>query len=123
VWTDRVAAGAVLDNLLSNAVKYSPKGGRIWVQVTAHEGEVVCSVRDEGPGLSPEEQGQLFKPGVKLSSVPTGGEPSAGYGLAVAKSLATRLSGDVWCQSEPGKGSVFSFKLPAAERVQETNSA
>jgi signal transduction histidine kinase len=113
-WTDRVAAAAVLDNLLSNAVKYSPVGGRIWVRVAADETHVVCSVRDEGPGLSAEEQAQLFKPGVRLSSVPTGGEPSAGYGLAVARTLASRLGGEIWCESRPGEGAVFRLRLPAA---------
>jgi signal transduction histidine kinase len=113
VRTDRVAAAAVLDNLLSNAVKYSPGGRRIWVRVSAEGPDVICSVRDEGPGLSADERAQLFKPGVRLSSVPTAGEPSSGYGLAVARSLASRLGGDIWCESEPGKGAVFSFKLPA----------
>ena len=112
--TDRVAAAAVLDNLVSNAVKYSPRGGRIWVDVAADGPHVVVSVRDEGPGLGPEERALLFKPGVRLSSVPTGGEPSAGYRLAVAKTLAERLGGDVWCESELGNGAIFSFRLPGA---------
>src|SRR5262249_46437221 len=78
VWTDRVAVAAVLDNLLSNAVKYSPPQKRIWVQVTDAPAHLVCTVRDEGPGLSAEEQARLFQRGVRLSPVPTGGEPSTG---------------------------------------------
>ncbi|MHB9074326.1 MAG: sensor histidine kinase [Desulfobaccales bacterium] len=112
VWTDRVAAGAVLDNLLSNALKFSQPGKNIRITLHKEQDSVVCSVCDEGPGLSPEEQAQLFQPGVQLSPVPTGGESSTGYGLAVAKELVEQMGGSIWCESEPGKGSCFSVRLP-----------
>ena len=113
VWTDRVAVAAVLDNLLSNAVKYSPPGRRIWVQVQGDRSSASCSVQDEGPGLSQEEQARLFQRGVRLSPRPTGGEPSTGYGLAVAKELIEQLGGAIWCVSTQGQGACFSFRLPA----------
>jgi len=113
VWTDCVAVAAVLDNLLSNAMKYSPPGTRIWVQVQGDNTSASCSVQDEGPGLSQEEQAQLFQRGVRLSSIPTAGEPSMGYGLAVAKELIEQLGGTIWCVSTPGQGACFSFRLPA----------
>jgi len=113
VWTDRVAAGAVLDNLLSNALKFSPPGKNVHISLHNEQDSIVCRVCDEGPGLSPEEQAQLFQRGVRLSPVPTGGEPSSGYGLAVAKELVEQLGGSIWCESEPGKGSCFSVRLPA----------
>ena len=112
-WTDRVAVAAVLDNLLSNAVKYSPPGRRIWVQVQGDRTSASCSVQDAGPGLSQEEQARLFQRGVRLSPLPTGGEPSTGYGLAVAKELIEQLGGTIWCVSTPGQGACFSFRLPA----------
>ena len=118
VWTDPVAAGAVLDNLLSNAVKYSIPGKQIWVQMHGELTSVVCSVRDEGPGLSQEDQAKLFQRGVQLSSVPTGGEPSSGYGLAVAKELIDKLGGDLWCESTLGTGARFSFRLPVFQEKQ-----
>jgi signal transduction histidine kinase len=117
VWTDRVAVVAVLDNLLSNAVKYSPPGMRIWVHVQGDQTSARCSVQDEGPGLSPEEQAQLFQRGVRLSPVPTGGEPSMGYGLAVAKELVEQLGGAIWCVSRPGQGACFSFRLPGYQEL------
>ena len=79
---------------------------------------VVCSVRDEGPGLSQEDQAKLFQRGVQLSSVPTGGEPSSGYGLAVAKELIDKLGGDLWCESTLGTGARFSFRLPVFQEKQ-----
>jgi hypothetical protein len=93
VWTDPVAVGAVTDNILSNAVKYSFPGGRILVKVWEEVTSTVCSVCDEGPGLSQEDQTKLFQCGVRLSAVPRGGEPSTGYGLAVAKELVDNLGG------------------------------
>jgi signal transduction histidine kinase len=80
--------------------------------VRRDQDSVICSVQDEGPGLSQEEQAQLFQRGVRLSPVPTGGEPSTGYGLAVAKELSERLHGAIWCVSAPGQGACFLFRLP-----------
>jgi two-component system, sensor histidine kinase and response regulator len=115
VWTDPVAVAAIMDNLLSNAVKYSFPGMKIWVQLREEASSVVCSVRDEGPGLNQEDQTRLFQRGVRLSSVPTGGESSNGYGLAVAKELIDKLAGDLWCESTVGAGACFSFRLPKYE--------
>jgi signal transduction histidine kinase len=112
VWTDRVATAAVLDNLFSNAVKYSAPGKRIWVEVAAQQNWVVLRVRDEGPGLSQEDQAQLFQRGMQLNSKPTAGEPSTGYGLAVAKELIEKLGGEIWCESVMGQGACFCFRLP-----------
>ena len=116
VQTDRVLVAAVLDNLLSNAVKYSSAGARIFVTVEAARDGVACRVRDEGPGLSAEEQTRLFRPGVRLGPVPSGGEPSSGYGLAIAKGFTDQLGGELTCESAPGRGTTFSFWLPRAQR-------
>ncbi len=116
VWTDRVAAGAVLDNLLSNAMKFSPPGKQIILAAKGEPDSVVVSVCDEGPGLSQEEQAQLFKPGVQLSPKPTAGEPSTGYGLAVAKKLVDQLGGQIWCESTPGRGACFFVRLPTYQK-------
>jgi signal transduction histidine kinase len=112
VRTDRVATAAVLDNLLSNAVKYTPPGKRVWVRVLPETEHVVVSVQDEGPGMSAEDRAKLFQRGVRLTAVPTGGEPSTGYGLAVAKDLVGQLGGEIWCDSQPEQGACFSVRLP-----------
>jgi signal transduction histidine kinase len=112
IQTDSVVVDAVLDNLLTNAIKYSPPGKQIRIRVTVEPDAVVCSIQDEGPGLSPEDQARLFQRGVRLSTMPTGGESSTGYGLAVAKELITRLGGTLWCDSRLGEGATFSFRLP-----------
>jgi len=112
IQTDRVLVAAVLDNLLSNAVKYSPQDKRVWVDVQGERDGAVCRVRDEGPGLSQAEQARLFLPGVPLGTMPSGGEPSSGYGLAIAKRFADQLGGEITCVSAPGQGATFSFWLP-----------
>jgi signal transduction histidine kinase len=109
---DRIAVATVLDNLLSNAVKYSPPGKRVWVWVKSEQDYVVCEVRDEGPGLSAEDQARLFREGERLGPRPTGGEPSTGYGLAISRDLIARMGGRIWCESKPGQGAVFAFQLP-----------
>lgn len=120
VWADRVAVAAIMDNLLSNAVKYSEPGKRVWVRVRREENQGVCSVRDEGPGIGPEDQTKLFQRGARLSARPTGGESSTGYGLAVARELARQLDGDVCCESRLGEGACFSLRLPL---YREANKA
>ena len=111
VVTDRVAAGAVLDNLVSNAVKYSEAGTMVSVTTSIKNDEVVCSVRDRGPGLAEADRAKLFQRGVKLSAQPTAGESSTGYGLAIANDLTTALGGRLSCASIPGRGSCFTFSL------------
>lgn len=118
VWTDSTAVAAVMDNLLSNAIKYSPMGSRVVVTVRSEPRACVCAVRDEGPGISAEDQAHLFQRGVRLSAAPTGGESSHGYGLAVAKELLTLVGGEIWCESTLGAGATFLFRLPAFAAVE-----
>jgi two-component system, sensor histidine kinase LadS len=110
--TDAVIVAAILDNLLSNAIKYSPVGARVWVDVRRAGDGASCSVRDEGPGLSEAQQARLFLPGVRLGPLPTAGEPSTGYGLAIAKRFSDRLGGELGCSSAPGGGATFTLALP-----------
>ncbi len=111
-WADRVATAVVLENLLSNAIKYAPPGSEVQITVREEANFLVCSVQDQGPGLSEEDQAKLFQRGARLSSVPTGGEVSTGYGLAVAKELIEAQEGTIWCESRLGRGARFSFRVP-----------
>jgi len=112
-WTDRVAVAVVLDNLLSNALKFSENGKQVWVNVRTEQDHVICTVRDEGPGLSAEDHSRLFQKGVRLSNSPTGGGPTTGYGLVIAKDLVEKVGGSIWCESHPGRGTAFHVRLPA----------
>lgn len=114
VITDSVVAGAVLDNLLSNAIKFSAPGSPISVTTVINLDQVFCTVCDKGPGLSEDDQARLFQPGVRLSTQPTAGESSTGFGLAIANDLATALGGRLTCTSVLGEGACFTFSLPLA---------
>ena len=97
------------------AVKFAAPGTQIRVEVAKWPGRFVCHVRDEGPGLSAEDQARLYQRGVRLSPQPTGGEASTGFGLAIAKDLIEKLRGELWCESAVGRGACFSFSLPVEE--------
>jgi len=114
VWADRVAVAVVADNLLSNAVKVSPPGSTVYVQIMTEADAVVCSVRDAGPGLTREARDRLFQRMVSGPAVRSA-EPAGGYGLAVAWEFVDRMKGTLWCESEPGRGARFAFRLPAKE--------
>jgi len=105
----------VLENLVSNAVKYSPPGKNIHVRLKRLPGAARCEVQDEGPGLSAEDQKKLFGKFARLSAKPTGGEDSTGLGLSIVKRMVEAMSGQVWCESQPGQGAMFvvQFRLAA----------
>jgi len=114
VKADFDACVQIIDNLLSNAVKYSPLGKRIWLSVSNTGGVGMFQVRDEGPGLSAEDQQHLFEKFSKLSSLPTAGEHSSGLGLSIVKKLSEACGGKVHCESVVGHGCNFMVELPLA---------
>lgn len=102
----------VVDNLLSNAVKFSPPGSTVLVSAERLPGGWQIGVRDQGPGISPEERAQLFQVFGRLSSLPTAGERTSGLGLAILRRVVEAHGGSVGVDSEPGGGSLFWFTLP-----------
>ncbi len=104
--------GQVLDNLLSNAIKYSPPGKEIFILLEQQGDRVRFSVRDEGPGISMQDQDKLFQHFVTLDTKPTGDEPSHGLGLAIARKMIEAHHGKIEVESAPGKGSTFRFEIP-----------
>ena len=104
----------IFNNLLSNAIKYSPIGKRIDIRLRRNNGMIRCEVRDQGPGLNKDDLQKMFGKFAKLSAKPTGGEPSTGLGLSIVKKMVDAAGGNVWCESEPGKGSTFVVELRSA---------
>ena len=102
----------VVSNLLSNGIKFSPSHTTIIVRIATEGDAVVVSVSDQGQGIPREEQDKFFKPFSKTSVRSTAGERSSGLGLAIVKNIVTAHGGRMWVDSEPGKGSTFSFSLP-----------
>lgn len=104
----------VIENLVSNAVKYSPPGKNIFVRLRPEGAVVRCGVQDEGPGLSAEDQKKLFGKFARLSAKPTGGEAATGLGLSIVKRMVEAMNGEVWCESDLGRGATFVVELPVA---------
>lgn len=122
VFADRSATMQIIDNLISNAVKYSPFNTNIYVTLNSLEnGFVNFEVKDEGPGISEEDQAKLFQKFSRLSSVPTGGEHSTGLGLSIVKKLINLMGGDVYCESILGQGAKFVATFKKAVYITNLN--
>jgi signal transduction histidine kinase/FixJ family two-component response regulator len=111
-WVEEVWA-----NYLSNALKYGGRPPRIQLGATERsDGMIRFWVRDNGPGLTEEEQAQLFTEFTHLTQTRTGGY---GLGLSIVRRIVTKFGGEIGCESEVGKGSVFHFTLPSVTKLQE----
>lgn len=113
---DEVHFRQALDNLVNNAIKYSPQGTEVVVTLAPHliDGQtwVEVQVKDQGPGLTPEDKAQAFGVFQRLSAKPTGGEYSTGLGLSIVKQMVELHGGRVWIESEYGQGATFCIEIP-----------
>ena len=110
VRADPSALGELLDNLLDNAVRYTPPGATVTVEVDATADAFAVTVRDTGPGISPEDVERIFEPfyrGKAHKSI-----PGTGLGLPIVKRIAEAHGGRVEVQTAPGEGSAFRVFLP-----------
>ncbi len=109
---------SVIRNLVSNAIKFSLRGGKVVVSAQSFgDGTVLFSVRDSGIGMNKEVIGKLFELHPQTSRVGTEGEPSSGLGLILCKDFVEKHGGQIWAQSEEGKGSEFFFTIPKRENT------
>jgi signal transduction histidine kinase len=103
----------IVANLVSNAVKFSQQGGHVWVAARADGADaIVLTVLDEGIGMSAEDRAKLFTPFWRGEHVWTRRSDGLGLGLALTKRLIEGLGGRIEVESEPGKGSRFTVRLP-----------
>ncbi len=102
----------ILLNLLSNAVKFTPDGGRIAVSARGDGVEVVVAVRDTGIGIAPEDQEAVFEEFRQVGRNYTNKQEGTGLGLALTRKFVELHGGRIWLESEPGKGSTFTFTIP-----------
>jgi two-component system sensor histidine kinase/response regulator len=120
VYGDPQVTTQILDNLVSNALKFSPPGTVIQVSTTPSNEFVKCEVQDQGPGLTLQDQKELFGKFARLSARPTADEGSTGLGLSIVKKLVQAMNGAVWCESQPGHGAKFVIRLPRARTALRT---
>ena len=102
----------VLDNLISNAIKYSPEGGVIEVGGMNDGASVTVYVRDQGVGLSEQDQERVFERFYRVDSALSRKTQGTGLGLFLARAIVEAHGGKMRVESEPGHGSTFYFTLP-----------
>lgn len=107
IHADKLYLNRIFENLISNALKFSPEGMNIFVEAIETDKHIQVSVKDEGPGISFDDQRNLFRKFQRLSARPTGGESSTGLGLSIVKALVDRMGGTIICKSELGAGTEF----------------
>ena len=109
---DRQRLRQIVLNLLSNASKFSPSGSHLSLRLAQQTDRFTLSLTDQGPGISPANQEQLFQPFVQLDGDLSRRQGGAGLGLALSRELARRLGGDLRLASSGPTGSVFVLDLP-----------
>jgi two-component system, OmpR family, phosphate regulon sensor histidine kinase PhoR len=110
--TDRPKLAQALGNLLDNAAKFSPPGTAIDVEAKVTDGDVVVSVRDRGPGISPEHWSRVFERFYKVDRARPREAGGFGLGLAITKHLVQVLGGRIWTETARDGGQVFYIALP-----------
>jgi signal transduction histidine kinase len=117
----------ILLNLVGNAIKFTGSGGRIRVACEGTADSVRVRVEDNGPGIPADRLDTIFDPFVQVDRTSgRDGQHGVGLGLAISRDLALLMDGDLSVRSEPGRGSVFTLKLPRAtaeERIGEVHEA
>lgn len=115
VYADRHRVLQILLNLIGNALKFTPAGGLVQVEYGVAPGETsyaVVTVKDNGCGISEPVQARVFERLYQAECSIDQGQEGLGLGLAICKELVSSHKGKIWVESQPGKGSAFSFTLP-----------
>lgn len=119
VIADRQQIERVITNLVSNALRHTSESGEIEIRAARRDRAVAISVCDTGPGIPEEYLPRIFDKFVQVPDAPAGG---AGLGLAISKALVEAHGGQIVVQSEPGKGTTFTFTLPAANELSQSQA-
>lgn len=116
VSADNLRISEVLNNLINNAVTYSQSGGKVEVSIQSDGKQVVTSVVDNGPGIPKEAQPKIFTKFFRVQGAldKSSNSQGSGLGLFISKSIIDLHKGQIWFESEPGKGTTFHFSLPIA---------
>jgi signal transduction histidine kinase/ligand-binding sensor domain-containing protein len=113
-YADKPMIELVIRNLVSNAIKFTPENGQISISLTESNKEFQVEIRDNGVGISTEDQKKLFGLDTSYSKKGTNGEKGTGLGLIICREFIEKNNGKIWVESLPGKGSSFFFTIPAS---------
>lgn len=119
IYADKLKLKQIIYNLLSNAIKFTPEHGEVRLSATAANNEIRISVRDNGIGIAKEDYEEVFKPFRQLESSLSRQYVGTGLGLSIVKKLVELHCGSITVESEPDKGSNFTFTIPIIPLAEE----
>ncbi len=128
VIADPLKLNQIFINLMGNAVKYTPAGGTVSFRISQHAtfkhgwGNYVFTVKDNGIGMSQEFAEHIFEPFERESTATRSGIQGAGLGMAITKNIIDMMGGQITVESQVGKGSSFTVKLPLQLQDTEKNA-
>jgi CheY-like chemotaxis protein/anti-sigma regulatory factor (Ser/Thr protein kinase) len=123
IHADRVRFKQILYNLLSNALKFTPEGGNVRVDCASESAFVCFAVSDTGVGIRAEDQQVIFQEFRQVGETTRGVKEGTGLGLAITKRLVEQQGGTINVESELGKGTRFTFTLPAGKGISKQDDA
>lgn len=112
VYADYAMANTVMRNLISNALKFTPTGGTVAISARQGAQHVEVTLSDTGVGMDAATIAQLFRIDAQHTTIGTSGERGTGLGLLLCHDLVKKNGGEIWVESEVGKGTTFRFTLP-----------
>ncbi|HRI31823.1 MAG TPA: ATP-binding protein, partial [Candidatus Kapabacteria bacterium] len=120
VTADEPKITQVINNLLSNAIKFTPKGGSVFVTLSAHNDTQLCiTVKDTGIGIPPEHLPKVFEKFGNHQRSGTSGEKGTGLGMTIVKRFVELHDGTIDVQSQQGVGTTFTIILPIFSEQKE----
>ncbi|TVR72016.1 MAG: hypothetical protein EA408_08060 [Marinilabiliales bacterium] len=115
VRANRTYLCSLINNLVTNAVKFSGNGHPVTIRASSNGNRVMVTVEDRGLGIAPEDVTKLFRIDVDARAIGNPEGKGTGMGLIICRELVERMDGEIWAESEPGRGSRFIFTLPSGE--------
>ena len=115
MFVDPDAIHRLVENLLTNAIKFSPRGGEVTIRLAEEDAGAVLTVKDQGHGISAEEQKGLFLPFQLAAAAVHSVIPGTGLGLYVARIIVEAHCGTISLRSKVGKGTTVTVRLPLGE--------
>ena len=112
IFGDANMINTIIRNLLSNAIKFTSDFGEVNIKAIMTPTFCEISITDNGIGINPVDQSNLFDTNTKFTSEGTNAEKGTGLGLLLSKEFIEKHGGTIWLKSEVGKGSTFTFTLP-----------
>ncbi len=109
---DRDRLIQVLYNLVSNAIKFTPEGGKISIRCRENGSRALISIMDTGIGISAEDQRKIFQPFTQIDNSASRQFGGTGLGLTLVKKIVNLHQGEIWVESDIGKGSTFIIAIP-----------